>query len=65
LGLRSYSNERASDGRENNYVYACSVIFTTYYEVKERRFYQLIFVWVLPLFGAITVILINRENRMV
>ncbi len=46
-------------------IYACYVIFTTYYEVKERRLYQLVFVWLLPLLGAITVIFINREDRLV
>lgn len=44
---------------------ACYVIFTTCYEVKERRLYQLLFVWLLPLLGAITVIFINREDRLV
>ena len=46
-------------------IYASYVIFTTYYEVKERRLYQLLFVWLLPLLGAITVIFINREDRLV
>jgi hypothetical protein len=46
-------------------IYASYVVLTTYFEVKERRFYQLILIWVLPLLGAITVILINREDRLV
>jgi len=45
--------------------YACYVIFTTYFEVKERRLYQLIFVWIVPLLGSITVIFINREERLI
>jgi hypothetical protein len=46
-------------------LYASYVILTTYFEVKERRYYQLIFVWLLPLLGAITVIFINREDKLV
>jgi hypothetical protein len=40
---------------------ASYVILHTHFEVKERRTYQLIFVWVLPFLGAIFAILINRE----
>lgn len=46
-------------------LYACYVILTTYFEVKERRYYQIIFVWLLPLIGPITAIYINREDRLV
>jgi hypothetical protein len=41
---------------------ASYVILHTHFEVKERRTYQLIFVWVLPFLGAIFAILINRED---
>lgn len=42
--------------------YACYVILTTDYEVKARKYFQLLFVWLLPILGAVTVININRES---
>jgi energy-coupling factor transporter transmembrane protein EcfT len=41
---------------------ASYVVWSTYFEVKERRLYQIIFVWFVPLLGAFTVIYINRED---
>lgn len=42
--------------------YASYVVATTYFEIKERRFYQLLFIWLVPLIGALLVIFINREE---
>jgi len=41
---------------------ATYVVLNTYFEVKERRLYQLIFTWLLPFVGALLVIFINLED---
>ena len=41
---------------------ATYIIFNTFFKVKERRAYQLIFVWVIPFIGAIFAVYINRED---
>lgn len=43
-------------------VIASYIVRNTHFEVKERRTYQLIFVWLLPFIGAIFAIMINRED---
>lgn len=43
-------------------VIASYFILNTHFEVKERRTYQLLFVWGLPFIGAVFAILINRED---
>lgn len=38
------------------------VVFQTYFEVKERRLYQVLFIWLVPFIGATLAIYINRED---
>ncbi|RYV01642.1 hypothetical protein SOPP22_14840 [Shewanella sp. OPT22] len=42
---------------------ATVVVFRTYFENKMRRVYQLLFIWLVPFFGAILAIYLNREDR--
>lgn len=41
---------------------ATYVVFNTYFEVKERRRYQTLFIWLVPLVGAMLAIYVNRED---
>lgn len=41
---------------------ATYIICRTYFEMKNRRRNQVIFVWLVPLIGALLAILINREE---
>lgn len=43
-------------------VIATYIVFNTYFEVKERKQYQIIFVWCIPFFGATLAIYLNREE---
>jgi len=43
-------------------VLATHVMFNTYFEIKGRRVYQILFIWLIPVFGAIFAIYINRED---
>ncbi len=43
-------------------VVASYVLFNTQFDTKERRQFQLIFVWVIPVIGAMMVIYINKED---
>ena len=41
---------------------ATYVVINTYFEIKERRTYQIIFIWLIPFIGSILAIGINRED---
>lgn len=41
---------------------AMYIVFHTYFEVKERRLYQVLFIWLIPFIGALFAIIINRED---
>ena len=41
---------------------ATYIVFNTYFEVKRRRLYQTLFIWLLPFVGAMMVIYLNRED---
>jgi len=41
---------------------ATFVILNTYFKIKERRIYQILFVWLLPYIGGIFAIYINLED---
>lgn len=41
---------------------ATYIVWNTYFEVKERRAYQTVFIWLAPLIGAFMTIYINRED---
>ena len=43
-------------------VVATYIVFNTYFEVKKRRFYQTLFIWLLPFIGALTAIYLNRQD---
>lgn len=43
-------------------VCASIIIFRTYFVVKNRRTYQIIFVWLVPIIGAAMAIYLNREE---
>ena len=43
-------------------IIATYVIFNTYFEIKERRIYQTLLVWLVPIIGSTLVIYINCEN---
>jgi hypothetical protein len=41
---------------------ATYIVFRTYFEVKNRRLYQMIFIWLLPILGSSLCIFINKED---
>jgi hypothetical protein len=41
---------------------ATYIVLNTHFEVKKRRLYQLLFIWLLPYLGGLFAILINRED---
>lgn len=41
---------------------ATYIVWNTHFEVKERRIYQTIFIWLVPIVGACMAIYINRED---
>ena len=41
---------------------ATYIVLNTYFEIKERKIYQLLFVWLIPFIGSILAIVINRED---
>ena len=41
---------------------ATYIVWNTHFEVKERRIYQTIFIWLVPIIGASMAIYINRED---
>lgn len=41
---------------------ATYIVVNTYFEIKERETYQIIFVWLVPFIGSILAIAINRED---
>jgi len=43
-------------------VIASYIIFTAYFEVKQRKYYQLIFVWLIPFVGVVFAIYFNRNE---
>ena len=43
-------------------IIATYIVFNTYFEIKERKLYQTLFIWFIPIFGAILAIYINRED---
>ena len=43
-------------------IIATYVVFHTFFEVKERKLYQTLFIWCLPFFGGIIAIYLNRED---
>ena len=44
-------------------VIATYIVLNTYFEVKERRLYQIAFIWFVPFIGSILAIFINREEH--
>ncbi|WP_163836284.1 hypothetical protein [Spartinivicinus ruber] len=43
-------------------VYATFVVAKTYFEIKQRRLYQILFIWLVPVIGAALAIYLNLEN---
>ncbi len=43
-------------------IIATYVVVKTYFEVKNRRLYQIVLIWFVPFFGAWLAIYINREE---
>ena len=43
-------------------IIATYIVFKTYFIVKERRYYQTIFIWLIPFIGSILAIYINRQE---
>lgn len=43
-------------------VIANYIVLHTYFEVKNRRLYQMLFIWLVPFIGAIFAIYTNRED---
>jgi len=43
-------------------IVATYIVFNTYFEIKERRKCQTLFIWLIPIIGAIIAIYINRED---
>lgn len=41
---------------------ATYIVWNTHFEVKQRRIYQTIFIWLVPIIGASMAIYINRED---
>jgi len=41
---------------------AIYIVLNTYFKVKERRLYQILFVWLLPYIGAMFTIYINKQD---
>ena len=41
---------------------ASYIVFKTYFEVKNRRLYQMLFIWLLPFLGAMLAIYLNRQD---
>ncbi|MCW8923160.1 MAG: hypothetical protein OQK69_05960 [Gammaproteobacteria bacterium] len=41
---------------------ATYIIFNTYFEVKKRRLYQILFIWLFPFIGALMAIYLNRQD---
>lgn len=41
---------------------ASYIVCKTYFEVKARKVYQLVFVWLIPFIGATLAIYLNRES---
>lgn len=41
---------------------ATYIVLNTYFEIKERKIYQIFFVWLVPFIGSILAIAINRED---
>ena len=42
--------------------YATLILMRTHFEVKNRRKYQVVFVWLVPLVGALMVVYIDSES---
>ncbi|MCX4026809.1 hypothetical protein H0A36_01400 [Endozoicomonas sp. SM1973] len=43
-------------------VYATFVVAKTYFEIKQRRLYQILFIWLVPVIGAALAIYLNLEE---
>ena len=41
---------------------ATFIVYNTYFVVKERRMYQMAFIWVLPFVGSILAIYLNKHS---
>jgi len=41
---------------------ATYIVCHTYFEVKERRRYQILFTWLVPFVGSLLTIFINKED---
>ena len=44
-------------------VVATYIVLNTYFKVKERKLFQILFVWIVPFLGAMFAIYINREEQ--
>ncbi len=44
---------------------ATYIVFHTYFKVKQRRLYQTLFIWLVPVIGALMAIFLNREDYFV
>jgi len=44
---------------------ATYIVFHTFFKVKQRRLYQALFIWLLPVVGALFAIFFNREEYFV
>ncbi len=43
-------------------IIATIIVSRTYFLVKERRYYQIIFIWLVPFVGSILAIYLNRQE---
>ena len=43
-------------------VVATYIVLKTYFLIKARRYYQLLFIWLVPIFGGVIAIAINKED---
>ena len=41
---------------------ATYIVFHTYFKVKQRRLYQTLFIWLVPVVGGLFAIFFNREE---
>ena len=41
---------------------ATYIVFHTFFKVKHRRLYQMLFIWLVPVVGASMAIFLNRED---
>ncbi|MDE1464941.1 hypothetical protein [Spartinivicinus poritis] len=43
-------------------IFATFVVCKTYFEIKQRRLYQILFIWLVPIIGSALAIYLNLED---